>query len=135
MSNFTLTVHRKDPLKYAGGGGTFKVMVSVFDGNCDPEITFKMNEVPGQLNTGVNRLLPLALVKKLITVAVSEEGLSPHRISIVEAIFMVFVVSLSLVTTIDRNYFSLLICAAAELRKRRVLHLCLVLRKSLLHTA
>ena len=34
-----------------GGGGTFKVMVSVFDGNCDPEITFKINEVPGKLNT------------------------------------------------------------------------------------
>ena len=29
-----------------GGGGTFKVMVFVFDGNCYPEITFKMNEVP-----------------------------------------------------------------------------------------
>ena len=38
-------------------------MVSVFDGNCDPKITFKMNEVPGQLNTGVYKILPLAVVE------------------------------------------------------------------------
>ena len=41
-----------------GGGGTFKVMVSVFDGNCDSELTFQLNVVLGQLNTRVNRLLP-----------------------------------------------------------------------------
>ena len=46
-----------------GGGGTFKVMVFVFDGNCDPEIPFKTNEVLGKLNTGVDRLLPLAVVE------------------------------------------------------------------------
>ena len=58
-----------------GGGGTFKVMVSVFDGNCDPEITFKINEVPGQLNTGVNRLLPLAVVENC-----PERHLNHHKI-------------------------------------------------------
>ena len=46
-----------------GGGGTFKVMVSVFDVNSDPEISFKISEAPGQLNTGVNRLLTLAVVE------------------------------------------------------------------------
>ena len=34
-----------------GGGGSFKVMVSVFDGNFDPEVTW---EKLGDLNTGVN---------------------------------------------------------------------------------
>ena len=43
-----------------GGGGSFKVMVSIFDGNFDPEVTW---EEQGDLNTGVNRLLPLAVVK------------------------------------------------------------------------
>ena len=43
-----------------GGGGSFKVMVSVFDGNFDPEVTW---EKRGDLNTGVNQLLPLALVE------------------------------------------------------------------------
>ena len=34
-----------------GGGGSFKVMVSVFDGNYDAEVTW---EKWGDLNTGVN---------------------------------------------------------------------------------
>lgn len=46
-----------------GGGGSFKVMASVFDGASDPEVTFSMIETPSELNTGVNRLLPLAVVE------------------------------------------------------------------------
>ena len=34
-----------------GDGGSFKEMVSVFDGNYDPEVTW---EKRGDLNTGVN---------------------------------------------------------------------------------
>ena len=38
-------------------------MASVFDGASDPEVTFSMIETPSELNTGVNRLLPLAVVE------------------------------------------------------------------------
>ena len=75
------------------------------------------------MSPGISPTLRTGPIGYELQVQTTKEGLSPRRISIVEAIFMVFVVSLSLVTTLDRNYFSLLICVAAELGKRRVLRL------------
>jgi hypothetical protein len=46
-----------------GGQGSFKVVVSVFDGNQDPEIGFTFQEGKYEKLTGVNRLLVLAEVE------------------------------------------------------------------------
>jgi hypothetical protein len=53
-----------------GGQGSLKVCLSVFDSDQDPEISFSMQEGPGEKLTGVNRLLILAEV---------EGGLERHQ--------------------------------------------------------
>ena len=45
-----------------GGQGSHKIVVSVFDGDMDPEISFAVQEGPGEKLTGANRLLIMAEV-------------------------------------------------------------------------
>ena len=45
-----------------GGQGSHKIVVSVFDGDMDPEISFSVQEGLGEKLTGANRLLIFAEV-------------------------------------------------------------------------
>ena len=48
-----------------GGQGTFKVVVSIFETDYDPEVTFKLKERPGNRLTGSKRLLVMALAEDM----------------------------------------------------------------------
>jgi hypothetical protein len=79
-------VHLKDPVKFIehvitdrgldkskvlvrvgldGGQGSFKVVVSIFETDYDPEITFSKNEGQGTRLTGSSRLLDMALAEDM----------------------------------------------------------------------
>ena len=48
-----------------GGQGTFKVVVSIFETDYDPEVTFKLKERPDNRLTGSKRLLVMALAEDM----------------------------------------------------------------------
>ena len=48
-----------------GGQGSFKVVVSIFETDYDPEITFSEKEAPGTRLTGSSRMLMMALCDDL----------------------------------------------------------------------
>ena len=48
-----------------GGQGFFKVIVSIFKANYDPEITFSIEEEPGSRLSGANRLQVLAIAEDI----------------------------------------------------------------------
>ena len=48
-----------------GGGGSLKVLASIFDKNEDSEVVFTQREQPGSRLTGVNRVILLAYVEDL----------------------------------------------------------------------
>ena len=48
-----------------GGGGSLKVLASIFDKNEDSEVIFTQREQPGSRLTGVNRVILLAYVEDL----------------------------------------------------------------------
>jgi hypothetical protein len=48
-----------------GGQGSFKVVVSVFETDYDPEISFSTKEGPGNMLTGANRLLVMAIAEDI----------------------------------------------------------------------